>query len=535
MNRRHINVLLVEDDEAHAELIQRAFEPRDGLVSMKVARTLREARAELASCRPDLALIDLLLPDGRGTDLLPASAGDDGGFPVVILTSQGDEEAAVEAMKAGALNYVVKSWETLSDIPQIVDGALREWGHVVERRRAEAALAARERHYRSLIENAQDVIAVVDRRNLLRYASPALERVLGWRPEERLGRDLLELVHAEDRPAVGRQLERTFRQPGSHPLEESRWQHRDGSLRFLEVIASGHREADGEQRVVINARDVSDRRRAEAERQQLEEQLRHSQRWEMIGTISGDIAAEFNNVLTPILGFAELALRSAADKRTRQGLERIVDAARRARQLSDQLLALSRQAEPQRKAIQLHLLIFDALKLLRASLPTTIDIHHRIDPDCAPVMADPAQLQQVLMNLCTNAHHAMRDSGGTLDLELAMVDLEERPKGARLAPGSYVRLSIRDTGHGMDPATRERALEPLFTTKGTGEKTGLGLSVTQAIVVSHGGELVVESEPGEGTAVHVYLPPITAAGDWLEAGPPPQDAVRLPPSSPPRM
>ena len=507
-------MLLVEDEEAHAELIRRAFEPRAGLMSLSFAASLREARAHLKESNPDLALIDLVLPDGKGIELLPAE-GEESRYPIVIMTAQGDEEVAVEAMKTGALNYIVKSGETLANMPQIVDGALREWGHITERRRAEAALAASEEHFRSLIENALDIITAVDEEGTIHYASPSMERMLGYAPRDRVGTNMFGLLHPEDRGMVIRKVFESFDEPGTTQFFESRFKHKDGSTRILEAVASTHLLADGKLRGVINSRDVTERKRTEEEKKKLEEQLRHSQKWEIIETLAGGIANEFNNMLTPILGFAHMALEEApVGSKTRKGLEHILTAANRSRDLAEQILAFSRQAEPQRKPLQLHQIVTEALKLLRPSLPANIEIQHEVDEiqhevdvEHDTIIADPDQMHQVLMNLCTSAHHAMPE-GGVLEVSLDTVEVDAEFERIHNRPqqGVYVRLTVRDTGHGMDPATKERILEPFFTTRDTGESTGLGLSVAHGIVVSHGGNLMVESEPGKGTAIHVYLP-----------------------------
>ncbi len=503
----NIDVLLVEDEEAHAELIRRSFESRAGLMSLTAVATLRGARAYLAESTPSMALIDLVLPDGKGTELLPAD-GEDPEYPIVIMTSHGDEEVAVEAMKAGALNYIVKSGETLANMPQVVEGVLREWRHVIERRRAEEALQASEEHFRSLIEHALDVITVVDELGTIHYASPSMERVLGYSPKDRIGTNMFGLLHPEDRESVIRMLFESFDEPGTTQSFEARYKHKDNSIRVLEAIASTHRQADGQCRGVINYRDVTARKRTEDEKGMLEEQLRHSQKWEIIGTLAGGIANEFNNMLTPILGFAYMALEEApVGSQTRKGLQHIVTAANRSRDLAEQILAFSRQGEPQRKAIRLHEIVSDALGLLRPSLPADIEIRQRVDVEYDTVIADPDQMHQVLMNLCTNAHHAMPE-GGVLDVSLDAVEIDAEFERMHTRPhqGSYMLLTVKDTGHGMDSATKERVLEPFFTTKGSGERSGLGLSVAHGIVVSHGGDLMVESEPGKGTAVHVYLP-----------------------------
>ena len=510
MTRSTIDVLLVEDEEAHAELIRRSFEPRAGRMSLTVVTNLREARDHLAKSTPDLALIDLVLPDGKGIELLPKDEPEGTGpkYPIVIMTSHGDEEVAVEAMKAGALNYIVKSGETLASMPQIVEGAMREWGHVTERRRAEEALQSSEEHFRSLIENALDIITVVDAQGTIHYASPSIERTLGYSPRDRVGTNMFGLLHPEDRELVIRKLFEAFDQPETTQFFESRYQHQDGSTRVLEAVVSTQHQANGSRRGVINSRDVTERKRAEEEKKTLEEQLRYSQKWEIIGSLAGGIANEFNNMLTPILGFAYMALEEApVGSKTRNGLEHIVTAADRSRNLAEQILAFSRQAEPQRKAIQLQEVVHEALKLLRPSLPANIEIRQRVEVEQDTVIADPDQMHQVLMNLCTNAHHAMSD-GGVLDVCLDMVEVDSEFERIHTRPhaGSYIRLTVKDTGHGMDPETKERVLEPFFTTTGSGERSGLGLSVAHGIVVSHGGDLMVESEPEKGTAIHVYLP-----------------------------
>jgi signal transduction histidine kinase len=231
----------------------------------------------------------------------------------------------------------------------------------------------------------------------------------------------------------------------------------------------------------------------------------------VIGALAGGIANEFNNMLTPILGFAGLALEeSSAGSREEKRLQHILTAANRAQKLAEQLLAFSRQSEPRRVPVQMRSVVKEALEFLRPTLPRTIDIRSRVDVEHDIVMADPDQLLQVLINLCTDAHHSMPD-GGTLEVALAEVDsaasLADR---SRLHDDEYLRLTVRDTGRGMDPETKERVLKPFFGGKeGARENqpmTGLGLAVTYGIVVSHGGDLAVDSEPGKGTTVHVYLP-----------------------------
>jgi PAS domain S-box-containing protein len=258
-------------------------------------------------------------------------------------------------------------------------------------------------------------------------------------------------------------------------------------------------------------RDITARLYAEEQLRQAQQdmQRRQAQKMEAIGVLAGGIAHDFNNILSAILGYTDLALHEVAPNGPgAQYLQEVLTAGRRAQSLVLQILTFSRASEPERIPVQLRLIIKEALKLLRASLPTTIDIRQDIDHDDGTVLADPTQMHQVLMNLCANAEYAMRDTGGILEVRLDTVELDTAAVAhyAELAPGSYVRLTIRDTGHGMPPEVVTRVFEPFFTTKGVGQGTGMGLAVVHGIVTSHGGAITLQSTPGQGTTCEVYLP-----------------------------
>ncbi|MDY6851592.1 MAG: ATP-binding protein, partial [Thermodesulfobacteriota bacterium] len=241
----------------------------------------------------------------------------------------------------------------------------------------------------------------------------------------------------------------------------------------------------------------------------LEAQLRQAQKMEAIGILAGGIAHDFNNILGGITGYTELALMDMAPRdKSREYLNQVLKAGDRARELVKQILAFSRQVEPELRPIKIGPTVNEALKLLRASLPTTIEIKRRLDPDIGSVMADPTQVHQVLMNLCTNAAHAMRPKGGVLEVSTNEVDIDAGTAARHhdLRPGRYARLTVCDNGQGMSKEVLERIFDPFFTTKERGQGTGMGLAVAHGIIKSHGGTIKAYSEAGKGSSFQVFLP-----------------------------
>ena len=274
--------------------------------------------------------------------------------------------------------------------------------------------------------------------------------------------------------------------------------------------------------------EISERKRAEQEKLKLERDLHQAQKMEAIGTLAAGIAHDFNNILTAIIGFTEMSLsKLESGEPVRQDLERVLESGMRATDLVRQILSFSRQREQERKPVPTVSIVKEVLKLLRSSLPATIEIRQNIEirPEESIVDADPTQLHQVLMNLCTNAGHAMRDNGGVLSVNLSKVDVDAHLVSSYpdLKPGPHVKLMVGDTGHGMDDALMERIFDPYFTTKESGEGTGMGLTMTMTIIKSHGGTISVNSKPGQGTVFHVYLP--RTEGDIVRR---PEAAVPLP-------
>jgi signal transduction histidine kinase/ActR/RegA family two-component response regulator len=264
-------------------------------------------------------------------------------------------------------------------------------------------------------------------------------------------------------------------------------------------------------------KEIEIRQKFERERAELEKQLYQLQKMETIGTLAGGIAHDFNNILTPIMGYTDMALEELPEESNlRFDIEQINNAAHRGKDLVQQVLTFSREVDFANKPIQLEPIVAEALNLIKASFPPGVEITQHFDQKIGTVLADPIHIHQIVMNLCTNANHAMMKTGGTLDVRLESVKLDQKTadKIPNLKKGSYIRLTISDTGHGMDIKTKERIFEPFFTKKEVGSGSGLGLSVVHGIISNYGGAIVVDSSPGKGSTFIIYLPKY--AGELLE-------------------
>jgi len=275
--------------------------------------------------------------------------------------------------------------------------------------------------------------------------------------------------------------------------------------------------------------DITDRKRGEEERAMLQQRLQQAQKMESIGTLAGGIAHDFNNILFPILAYSELtAMGLPSDSPLQHNIKQIFKSAERARDLVQQILTFARHQEKERVSIKISQILKETVILLRSSIPSTIDIRYDIKQhDQDTVLADPTQINQIIMNLSTNAAHAMEEKGGILELGLTAEDISSTHDNLLpdLEPGQYVKLSVRDTGHGIDPQIMHKIFEPYFTTKERGKGTGMGLAIVHGIVKSYGGDIIVESELGKGTIFNVYLPLVETGSGGLNVS---KDSVQYP-------
>lgn len=378
-----------------------------------------------------------------------------------------------------------------------IENELREARENLEKRVCERT--ADLQRQAELLDLAYDAILVRDRDGRITFWNRGAEEVYGWSREEALGRTSYELFDARtDKP-----LEEVERQA----IERGRWEgelretRKDGSE--IVVASRWAVQKDDEDRPIAFLETNSD----VTEQVRLGQQLREAQKLEAIGTLSSGIAHDFNNILAAVIGFAELALNKApVDSRLHRYLSQIMKAGMRGSELVRHILAFARTGEQTKQPIRLSAIIKESIRLLRASVPATIDIRQDFRAASDVILADAAQIQQIVINLATNAVHAMGEKGGILKITLANVTALSSDTSVLLQPGEYVVLTLSDTGTGIPKAIREHIFEPFFTTKERGEGTGLGLAMVHGIVKSHGGEVMVSSTVGEGSTFTVYFP-----------------------------
>jgi PAS domain S-box-containing protein len=373
-------------------------------------------------------------------------------------------------------------------------------------RKAQRQLAENLAVLNSVIENLPMCVKLVRRDGRLLEMNPAGLAMIGATREQAIGGSVLSLVAEDDR--AGWAAFHAAVCGGEKRQHRFRMLDLQGRVHQMESLAVPLQLGSAGEVVQLGlTRDVTGLLRQEEERQKLEGRLRHAEQMEALGTLAGGVAHDFNNILSALLGFAERALLDLpAGGRAAEDIQQVLTAGGRARDLVRQILAFSRKAELEYKPTRLQPVVAAALKLLRASIPSTIEFVVYVDDACGPVMADASQINQVLFNLCTNASHAMRERGGLLRVGLHEVSPGLGATGPKA--GTWVELVVGDTGHGIEPALLDRIYEPYFTTKPKGEGTGLGLSVVHGIVKAHHGEISVESTLGEGTTFRVLLPRI---------------------------
>lgn len=505
--RQNDNILIVDDNPRNLAVLQDILDQSG--YTVRPAITGRLALLSALSRVPDLVLLDIRLPDMDGYEVCRELKKDPrtADVPVIFISALDDPLDKIKAFSEGGVDYITKPFHAEEVVVRVrthlslrnaqleLQEARRNLEERVQRRTEERTLLAR------AVEQAAESIIITDSRQRILYVNPFFEKITGYGREEVVGLtpELLRSGHHDD--SFYKHIRRTL-------VRGRGWQGRmtsrckDGSLVEEDATISPVFDDSGEiTHYIAVKRDVT-------RTLQMERQLQQARKMEAIGTLAGGIAHDFNNILGAIIGCAEVAMAELpADSRAHSDLERVLSSGQRARRLVQQILTFSRQSENDRRPLRLQPIIKETVKFLRASLPATVEIKTTFLEEDWLVLADPVQIQQILLNLSSNGAHAIGSSGGVLEIRLESRSLSqaEAESIGGISGGDYLLLSVRDSGHGMNGVVLDRIFDPFFTTKGVGEGTGLGLSVVHGIVTDLEGRMVVESSPGEGTVFFIYL------------------------------
>lgn len=452
--------------------------------------------------RTPLCILDMKMPRLGGLETASAVRNIDSEVIIILVTAYSDISLATikENLKKD-IYYITKPFNK-EELYCLVDSLIKGWNKNIQ-------IKESEEKYRTIFESFVDVYYRTDMDGIITLISPSIKSYCGYDPKELTGVPIKNIC-----PDV-LQYDILLRDLyNSHVVKDYEIKLKSKDEKEIYFSANTHivfGEDDIPLAIEGVLRDITERKKAEEDKKKLESQLRQKQKMEAIGTLAGGIAHDFNNILSAVIGFTYLALKEIPEgSKVYSNLEEVIQASYRATDLVKQILAFSRQSEQEKMPVQINVIVKEVLKLLRASLPATVEIRQKLGGGPYTVIADTIQIHQLLMNLCTNAFYAMREKGGIMEVSLSNfdVDINNAVLYEGLKAGPYVKLVVKDTGHGIDPDILEHIFEPYFTTKDPGEGTGLGLSVVHGIVRSHGGDIIVNSHPGKGTAFEVLLPRI---------------------------
>ena len=379
---------------------------------------------------------------------------------------------------------------------------------ISERKHTEQALIKSEQSFRNLFNSITDLIYTQDMEGCFTSANPAMQRLFGYDMDEFIGHRAVEFMKPEFQSGFASQYLEEIKEQGYHE-GISCYCKKNKEKIYIEYRSSLVKPDDGSEPYISGiGRDVTENVLSEKKVKQLQKQVAQAQKIESIGTLAGGIAHDFNNILFPILGHTEMLLEDVPkDSPFKNSLKAIYTSALRAKGLVKQILTFSRQDTNELKLMKMQPVVKEAIKLIRSTIPTTIEIKQDINADCGVVKADPTQIHQIVMNLSTNAYHAMEETGGELKVSLKEMEFKTLDLiNPNMTPGVYACLTVADTGKGMDKNLTDKIFDPFFTTKAIGKGTGMGLSVVHGIITAMRGAIHVYSEPGKGTEFHVFLP-----------------------------
>ena len=381
---------------------------------------------------------------------------------------------------------------------------------ITERKQVETLLRESEKRYRHLLEIAQEGIWAIDGEWNTTFINPKISDILGYTTEEMIDRKFLDFIDKDDRDYFRANMEKykkTIREDLSCEFLK-----KDGKKIYTSLSLSPINDDKGNYTGNLAlVTDITARKLAEEEKSKLEHQLRHSDKIRAIGTMAAGIAHDFNNILVAILGYTEAMIYNAPEGTIfEKNLKEIRNACNRAINLVKQILTFSRKSEVKRIPVQISPIVKETIKLLRRLLPSTIELKENIEENLVWIKADPTQIQQIIINLCTNSAQAMSEASGSMEIILKNLYIQAKDITIyeNMKPGSYLQVTVTDTGHGIPPEIKERIFEPYFTTKKTGEGSGMGLAVVYGIVKAYGGDITVESNTGKGTNITIFFPSV---------------------------
>ena len=535
MEQNELIILAIDDNRDNLTILKAVVMDRLPAAKVLVATDGGQGLDLAFAYDPDLILLDIVMPGMDGYSVCRKLKADRRlhTIPVVFLTAlRADRESRIKALEAGAEGFLSKPFDEAELIAQILAMAkikaanrsralekdrlaalvgerTRELERELrERRRAEEALRENNTKFLSLADNLPGFMAYIDAQTLCyEFVNAAIEQSFGIPREKIIGMHIRELTGEESYKFALKNIDEA--RSGKTSFYEDIFDLVSGK-RWVQVNYTPVFDADGRVvSLVMLSYDITERKRTEEERAKLQNQLNQAQKMEAIGLLAGGIAHDFNNILAAIIGYTEMA-RDEALPVENANINQVLVSANRAKDLVRQILSFSRQSPENCYPVKIQSLVREVIKMLRASIPSTIRITESIDPSCGAILADPTQISQITMNLCSNAFHAMEKTGGVLSVALTPVSIarQELPDARDLASGEYIELAVSDTGAGIKPEITDRIFDPYFTTKKVGEGTGLGLSITQGIVNNYGGDIKVESAIGQGTTFRVYFPRI---------------------------
>ena len=494
-----ISILYIDDYELDRELVKDALEKEHGGFEVLEASNKREFESLLKTAAIDVVLSDFNIAGFEGLQVLDMVRAHDPRIPVVIVTGTGSEEIAVMALKQGASDYVIKRPNHIRKLPQTILAAMEKKALRQHREKAETELKESEERYREILENALVGIYQVTVEGKFIFANQKLTEMLGYPSYEKLAAidSIAELyAHPEERDQVVDEIIRM-----GFLIGDFEFRRKDGQSIWVKLHVRKSKDKEGGIIFEGLMEDVTGMKKMEA-------QLQQAQRLEAIGTLAGGIAHDFNNILASVIGFTELSLDDTSPGTPlHENLTEVLTAGHRAKDLVKQIMTFSRKGEQEKRPMPLNPLIMEAIRMLKSTIPTDIEIKDHISEEILTINANPSQINQVLLNLVTNASHAVRENG-MIEIGLETVSFDENMANPYpdLSPGKYAEILVSDNGCGIKDKNLHLIFDPYFTTKDPDKGTGLGLSVVHGIVKIHGGHITVYSEINKGTTFHIYLP-----------------------------